>query len=49
MDKETLLKLLRGNSIKGDEEERTIAHRIEDMAEKDIKEVVIEFVYSLHM
>jgi hypothetical protein len=46
MNKEQLLKLLRTGMTDEDAEGRTIAHRIEDMNEDDLKEAIIEFVYS---
>lgn len=48
MTKEQLVKLLRTGRTDADKQEptRVIAHRIEDMNEKDLREAVIEFVYS---
>jgi hypothetical protein len=48
MTKEQLVKLLRTGRTDVDKQEptRVIAHRIEDMNEKDLREAVIEFVYS---
>lgn len=46
MKKEQLLKLLKTGVTDADTEGRVIAHRIEDMDEKELRESVIEFVYS---
>ena len=48
MTKEQLIKLLRTGRTDVDKQEptRVAAHRIEDMDEKDLREAVIEFVYS---
>lgn len=46
MDKNMLVELLEKGNTSGDEQERTIGCRIEDMREEDIKEAVIEFVYN---
>lgn len=46
MDKNELLKLLKTGSVTLGDNTETLDERIRGMSEKDIKEAVVEFVYS---